>query len=129
MPYGVVIHPSNWVVFSEQQGRIVLSEAAARNIPVWSYDQWCDFWEIRDQWRLQDLSWEDNTLTFRATGAASNGDLEWLLPGQFEGHTLTSVEVDGRPIECRPVIRYCEPVVLVPQAKGSTECDIQAFYR
>jgi hypothetical protein len=66
-PYGVIIHPSNWVVFSEQQGRVLLGQAAAKDIPIWSYDQWCDFWELRDRWRLQDLSWEDGTLSYQAS--------------------------------------------------------------
>jgi len=128
-PYGVIIHPSNWVVFSEQQGRVLLRQARAKNIPIWSYDQWCDFWELRDRWRLQDLSWLDGTLAYRASGTAGDGDLRWLLPGRFAGRTLASIKVDGKPIEFQPVIRYGEPVALVPQARGSAERDIQASYR
>jgi hypothetical protein len=128
-PYGVVIHPSNWVVFSEQQGRLLLRLAAEKDIPIWSYDQWCDFWEQRDRWHLQDLVWDDGKLTFRATGAACNGDLRWLLPGRFAGRALASVQVNGKPIEFQSVIRYREPVTLVPQAKGITECEMQAFYQ
>jgi hypothetical protein len=128
-PYGVIIHPSNWVVFSEQQGRVLLREAAARKIPIWSYDQWCAFWQVRDQWCLQDLSWENDTLAFRASGAAGRSDLRWLVPTRFAGRTLASVSVDGRPIEFQSVTRYGESVALVPHPEGSTECGIQAFYR
>jgi hypothetical protein len=134
-PYGVIIHPSNWVVFSEQQGRVLLQEARTKDIPIWSYDQWCDFWELRDGWRLQDLSWKNGTLTYHASGAtrtngaAGSGDLRWLVPAQFAGKALESVRVDGKPIEFQPVTRYGDPVVLVPQPQGSTECTIQVFYR
>ena len=128
-PYGVIIHPSNWVVFSEQQGRVLLRQAVAKNIPIWSYDQWCDFWEIRDQWRLQDLSWKDGTLTYRASGAAGRGDLRWSVPVRFAGLTLASVRVDGEPVGFEPVIRYGAPVALIPLAQDSTECEIRASYQ
>jgi hypothetical protein len=128
-PYGVIIHPSNWVVFSEQQGRVLLREARAKGIPIWSYDQWCDFWDLRDGWCLQDLSWANGTLTYHASGAADSNDLRWLVPAQFAGKTLESVRVDGKPIQFQPVTRYGDPVVLVPQPKGSTDCTIQVLYR
>ena len=47
VPHAVCIHPSNWVRFSEPQGRALLRQAGERGMPIWSYDQWLGFWESR----------------------------------------------------------------------------------
>ena len=129
MPYGVILHPGNWVRYSAPQGRVLLQQAVARNIPIWSYDQWCDFWLLRDQWRLENLSWEDHTLRFTAGGAPDDGNLRWLIPGTFEDQKLAEVTVDGEPVPCEPVTRYGEPVTLVALSEGKEACEIQATYR
>ena len=43
-PYGVCIHPSNWVKFSRLQGRELLRQGREFGLPIWSFDQWSEFW-------------------------------------------------------------------------------------
>ena len=127
-PYGVIMHPSNWVNFSGKQGLTLLKKAVKRHIPIWSYDQWCDFWLLRDQWHIENLSWEDNTLKFKAGGPPDDGNLRWLIPGRFSGRRLAEVAVDGETVPCEPVTRYGRCVTLVPLSEGKEACDIQAIY-
>ena len=47
VPYGVILHPGNWVRYSRPHGLVLLEKAAERDVPVWSYDQWCDFWLLQ----------------------------------------------------------------------------------
>ena len=125
VPYGVIMHPGNWVNYSGQQGLTLLKKAAERGIPIWSYDQWCDFWLIRDQWRLDAISWEAHTLKFKASGPPGAVDLRWLIPGRFADKNLTQVTVNGEPVASTPLTRYGKSVISV----GCKEtCEIQAAY-
>ncbi len=129
MPYGVIMHPGNWVKYSREQGLVLLKKAVERDIPIWSYDQWCDFWLLRDRWRLENMSWKDHTLRFTAGGAPDDGNLRWLIPGQFADRRLAEVRVDGEPISCKPITRYGKTVTPVAPGEGKEACEIEATYR
>ena len=128
VPYGVILHPGNWVRFSRPHGLVLLEKAAERNIPVWSYDQWCDFWLLRDRWRVARLSWRDHTLTFTATGAPDDGNLRWLIPAAFGGEALEQVRVDDRPAPFEIVNRYGQDFAQVALGNGIDSCEISAVY-
>ena len=128
VPYGVILHPGNWVRFSRPHGLVLLEKAAERNIPVWSYDQWCDFWLLRDRWRVARMSWRDHTLTFTATGATDDGNLRWLIPAAFGGEALTEVRVDGRQTPFEIVTRYGQNFAQVALGNGIDSCGISAVY-
>jgi hypothetical protein len=125
MPYGVIMHPGNWVKFSGQQGLTLLKKAVERDIPIWSYDQWCDFWLVRDRWRLDTVSWEAHTLKFKASGPPDAANLRWLIPDQFAGKNLAQVTVDGEPIAYKSLTRYGKSVISVACKET---CEIQASY-
>lgn len=104
IPYAVCVHPDNWVKYSEQQGRTLLRQASERGLPTWSFDQWLDFWETRHTWRFEALSWDGETLRFRAAGARLHGGLRIVLPVRFGGKILANVQA---------VRRYGEDQMLV----------------
>ncbi|MDE2999542.1 MAG: hypothetical protein OXU79_10750 [Gemmatimonadota bacterium] len=128
VPYGVILHPGNWVRFSRMHGLVLLEEAVKRNVPVWSYDQWCEFWLLRDRWRVALLSWQDHTLQFTAAGAPDDGNLRWLLPAAFDGRTLDEVRVNGGPAPYTIVTRYGQDFAQVALGDGIDGCDISAVY-
>ena len=51
-PYGVCVHPGGWAKFSRPQGQALVRQAARREIPIWSFDQWSRFWDARDTWGI-----------------------------------------------------------------------------
>jgi len=128
VPYGVILHPGNWVRYSRAHGLVLLEKAAERNIPVWSYDQWCDFWLLRDQWCVERLSWQDQTLRFTAAGAPDDGNLRWLIPGEYGGRALKEVRVDGRPAPFKIVKRFRQDFAQVALGDGVDSCNIAAAY-
>ena len=128
VPYGVILHPGNWVRYSRAHGLVLLKKAAERNVPVWSYDQWCDFWLLRDRWRVESLSWRDGTLRFKATGAPDDGNLRWLIPEKFGDRGLSALSVDGQSAPYNIVSRYGRSVALVPLGSGRATCEIEAVY-
>lgn len=128
VPYGVILHPGNWVRYSRAHGLVLLEKAEERNVPVWSYDQWCNFWLMRDQWRVERLSWHDKTLSFTASGAPADGNLRWLIPAEFGGRALEGVRVDGRPAPFGIVTRYRQDFAQVALDDGVDSCNIAAAY-
>ena len=129
MPYGVILHPGNWVRYSRPHGLVLLEKAAQRDVPVWSYDQWCDFWLLRDRWRLESFSWRDHTLKFAVTGPPDGGNLRWMIPSAYGGRKLVEVRVDGTAVRCNTLTRFGQSVVLVAPGSGSEDSKITALYR
>lgn len=128
VPYGVILHPGNWVRYSRPHGLVLLEKAAERNIPVWSYDQWCDFWLLRDQWRLASHYWQDHTLKFAVEGPPDDGSLRWMIPSEYGGRKLVEVRVDGQPTPFEIVTRYRQDFAQVAMGAGIDSCDITAVY-
>lgn len=127
-PYAVCIHPGNWVRFSAPQGRELLRQAAEREMPVWSFDQWSEFWDARDSWRLGPVAWSGTELSFTAEGASWNENLRLLLPAECQGRPLTEVSINGETAESCRTARYREPVALVPVPEGCVEVTVGARY-
>ncbi|MHB9107011.1 MAG: hypothetical protein ACYDCO_08145 [Armatimonadota bacterium] len=117
-PLTVCIHPSNWVRFSREQGQALVRHAQARNVPVWSVTQWCAFWDARDGWMIDNLSWSDDTLTFTLSGGTPHEALRVAVPVEYAGRWLAGVTIDGSPVEYATVQRYRETVALVPLQSG-----------
>ncbi len=128
VPYGVILHPGNWVRYSRPHGLVLLEKAAERGVPVWSYDQWCDFWLLRDRWRLESFSWQDHTLKFAAAGPPDDGNLRWMIPFAYNGRMLEEVSVNGVLIPVNAVIRYGQRVILASPGAGMARCEIEAAY-
>jgi len=128
-PYGVCIHPSNWVRYSREQGRALLRQAAEFGLPVWSYDQWSRFWDVRDSWRIHNLEWDGCELKFVAAGTEWNGDLRIALPYCYEGLVPAEVEAAGERMPWERVVRFDEPLLLCPLPAGRTEVPIRVRYR
>lgn len=127
-PYAVCIHPSNWVTFSRPQGEELLRQAGAHGLPVWSFDQWLTFWEAREQWRLETLAWDGETLRFRARGAPAHPDLGVLLPIHFAAARLTQILVDDAPTPWQTVIRSHIPMALLALPAGASSLAVAARY-
>ena len=127
-PYGVNIHPGNWVRFSRPQGEILLRQAAERDVPVWSWDQWSRFWDRRDAWRLDRLRWDGRELIFTAEGVEADPDLRLWLPLEYRNARLEQVTVNGDVIPWQPVDRHGQPVGLVPLSHGGTTSHFTITY-
>ena len=127
-PYGVCIHPSNWVRFSGDQGKELLLQANKMGLPVWSFDQWVAFWDARDSWHIEELTWSGRHLRFRLIGQAGHEDLRFLLPDEFEDASLVNVSVNEQPVSTHACNRYGEGVSLVPISDDHGSVEICARY-
>jgi hypothetical protein len=128
-PYGVCIHPSNWVKFSGDQGRELLVQANSMGLPIWSFDQWVGFWDARDSWQIQNLTWTEQRLQFNLVGRTNHQELRFLLPNEFEDVVLLDVSLDGKQVLPHICSRYGKSVSLLalPDKTGSFE--VCANYR
>ena len=128
MPYAVCIHPGNWVKFSQAQGRALLGDAKQRDLPIWSFDQWLDFWEARHTWHLAQLSWNGSVLQFEAAGGKLHRNLCLALPTRFGGQILGEVQVDGTTVQWQSAQRYGEEVALIGLATCGSALSLSASY-
>ena len=127
-PYGVCIHPSNWVRFSGDQGKELLLQANKMGLPVWSFDQWVAFWDARDSWHIEELTWSGRHLRFRLIGQVGHEDLRFLLPDEFEDASLVNVSVNEQPVSTHACNRYGEGVSLVSISDDHGSVEICARY-
>jgi len=127
-PYAACIHPSNWVRFSAPQGKELLRQAAEREMPVWSFDQWSEFWDVRDSWHLDNVTWAGSELSFTARGASWDENLRLLLPDGHQGRPLMAVSINGDDVEPCRTTRYREPVALVCIPEGCVDVTVGARY-
>ena len=127
-PYGVCIHPGNWVNFSEAQGRELLRQANEKGLPIWSFDQWAAFWSARDTWFFTDLDWNGSVLSFNVQGHSPHPDLRILIPQQFAGAPISEILVDGNAARADTDVRYREHVSLVSVPPDRTDISIEAIY-
>lgn len=127
-PYGVCIHPGNWVKFSEEQGRELLRQANGKGLPIWSFDQWAAFWSARDTWRFADVRWNGSRLRFNLQGRSHHPDLRVQIPERFSGASVGEVRVDGKTARPDKEVRYREHVGLVTIPGGGNEMAIEVDY-
>jgi hypothetical protein len=127
-PYTVCIHPGNWVKYSQDQGRALLDHASERDLPIWSFDQWLNFWEARHTWRFIQVFWDGATLQCSATGDKLNSDLRLVLPLHFEDKDLNEVLIGGKPAPWQPVQRYHERIALIDVRGYGLEFTLTARY-
>ena len=127
-PYGVCIHPGNWVRFSEEQGRELLRQANEKGLPIWSFDQWAAFWSARDTWLFNDLEWNGSVLRFNLKGRSSHPGLRIQIPQQFGGAAIGRILVNGDTARPDTDVRYREHVSLVSIPGDRTEISIEVIY-
>ncbi|PKO23872.1 MAG: hypothetical protein CVU38_01615 [Chloroflexi bacterium HGW-Chloroflexi-1] len=127
-PYAVIIHPENWALFSRPQGQEILRQAAQSGIPVWSFDQWLTFWEARDTWLFDDVSWDGASLQFTLAGSAPHDGLCFAIPTGHAGMSLDQVKVNGEATDWRQVVRYGKAVALVSLPPGKQTVSVRSTY-
>ena len=127
-PYAVCIHPGNWVRFSRPQGKELLRQAAKRELPIWSFDQWLDFWEARDSWRFRDVRWNGADLQFVAEGHTPHDALSLNLPIEHAGLGLREVWFGDEKAAWHKHMRHRESVALAALPAGETEFRVRATY-
>ena len=127
-PYGVCIHPGNWVRFSRPQGRELLRQANERRFPIWSFDEWLGFWEARDTWRFNGMTWQGCRLQFALEGERSHSALCLAVPVKDSEISLAEVKLDGERAEWQTVRRYGENLALVPIPPRKTAISVGIMY-
>ena len=127
-PYGVCIHPGNWVRFSRSQGRELLRQANERRFPIWSFDEWLTFWEARDTWRFNGMTRQGCRLQFALEGERSHDALCLAIPVKNSETSLAEVMLDGERAEWQTVRRYGEDLALVPVLTGRTTASVSVVY-
>ncbi len=127
-PFGVCIHPGNWVRFSRPQGRELLRQANERRFPIWSFDQWLAFWEARDTWRFNGMARQGCRLQFALEGERSHDALCLAIPVKDSETSLAEVMLDGERAEWQTVRRYGEDLALVPVLTGRTTASVSVVY-
>ena len=123
-PYGVCIHPGNWVRFSRPQGRELLRQANERRFPIWSFDQWLGFWEARDTWRFNGMT----RLQFGLEGERSHDALCLAVPMRDLETSLVEIKLDGERAEWQTIRRYGEDLALVPVPPQKTAISVSVMY-
>ena len=126
VPVNINIHPSNWIGFSNEPSNYVLQACRQRNVPVWSVDQWLDFWEARDAWAVEEVTWDGQRLRLTAAGSKNHPGLRWMLPAQYAGRELQEVRVNGEKCSLAPTRRYRHDAV--PLRTASKQMDLEARY-
>ncbi len=127
-PYGVCIHPGNWVRFSRPQGRELLRQANERRFPIWSFDQWLTFWEARDTWRFNGMVRQGCRLQFALEGERSHDALCLAIPEKDSETSLAEVMLDGERAEWQTVRRYGEDLALVSVPAGRKAVSVSVMY-
>jgi hypothetical protein len=117
------------VRFSEPQGRALLRLADRFGLPVWSFDQWLDFWSTRDTWRMRELSWNDTELAFTAEGAEGVDGLSLLLPAEFDGRRLADVTRDDERCRTSRELRYDATWTALRIPPSRSTIRVRALYR
>ncbi len=128
VPHAVCIHPSNWVRFSRAQGQALLRQATARQMPVYSFDQWLEFWEDRLEWRCESMhcTHTDGGVHLSARFAGGKAGVAFVLPGDWRGRSLAGVDVSGGHT-AGPSIRFGRTVELI-HADGGQPLVVNASY-
>ena len=127
-PYGVNIHPSNWVKFSRPPGEAILRQAAEKGVPVWSWDQWSIFRDARDTWRFARMQWRNSKLQVVAEGTATDARLRLAFPLMHGTQTLAKITINDRIVPYHKVSRYRQDLGLVEFADRDRTADIVALY-
>ena len=127
-PYGVCIHPGNWVRFSRPQGRELLCQANEKRFPIWSFDEWLGFWEARDTWRFNGVTWRGCRLQFALEGERSHDALCLAIPMRDMETSLVEIKLDGERAEWQTVRRYGENLALVPVPPQKTAISVSVMY-
>lgn len=126
-PLLVNIHPINWSRFSELQGRALLSAAAARNIPVWSVDQWLEFWRSRERVYIEAIEWENGILSFRVESHDAGQLTSVFLPSVCDDVRLSDVTEDGKKANLSGVSLFQREGVLIRLGADSVH-EVKASY-
>ena len=127
VPHAVCIHPSNWVRFSREQGMALLRQAGERDMPIWSFDQWLEFWEARQGWGCESVAWDGEQLRLELAGERPVDELHLALPEGWRGLCLGDVAVDGAVVSGTSTQRHGRAVRLVGLA-GGTKAKVSARY-
>ncbi len=127
-PYGVCIHPGNWVRFSRPQGRELLRQATERRFPIWSFDEWLTFWEARDTWRFNGMVRQGCRLQFAIEGERSHDALCLAIPVKDSEGSLVEIKLDGASTGWQMVRRYGEAFALVSVPVGRTAMSVSVIY-
>jgi hypothetical protein len=126
-PFCVCIHPGNYVTYSGEQGRSLMTLAREFDMPIWSLDRWHDFWRARASWRMSDFSWDGARLKFSLHGSPCES--LWLtLPPTLSESILVSLTVDAAPMTIEKVQRYGGLAVQAPIPKEATTVSVAADY-
>ena len=120
-------HPWSYARYSTQQGQAVWRLANEFGIPVWSLDRWHNFWRARASWRTSNYSWQDGKLSFDFTGSPCE-QLSITLPPSSNGRSLSTLSMNGKPMEFEVVERFQRPIALAVLPPDAQEVHITAEY-
>lgn len=127
-PFCVCIHPVNYVRYSGEQGRMLMRVAREQGMPIWSVDQWLNFWEARATWNLAEVCFQEDHLSFRAAGQALASRLALALPAHAHGTPLAEVTVDGHPAPFMVCSRFLQETALISLPPGTAEVEVVVEY-
>ena len=127
-PVCINIHPENYVSFSAPLSTTILQRAANEKIPIWSADQWYQFWNLRDQWGLSHCEWNNGALTLQYEGPPCLG-LSILLPAEHDNACLKEFMFDREGVKIERVIRSGRDFVAVTIPSDSRSIKVTAFYQ
>lgn len=127
-PVGVNIHPTNYATYSGAEGRAIVDLAQARGVPVWSYDQWCGFWESRDACRIEKVRWTGESLAFEVHAPSPHEDVRFSLPFRTGDKRIHRLTLAGRPWRHELRLRFGETVALFQGPRDATPAEVVAHY-
>lgn len=120
-------HPCNYVKYSGEYGRIMMTRAHELGLPIWSLDRWHNFWRARSTWRMTQHEWDGEQLRLRLAGQPCEG-LTLTLPSNVEARPFRSLWIGDSPALFEMVQRQGRSVVQAIVPSGSTEVTATAEY-
>jgi len=126
-PFCPIIHPSNYVLFSREQGKSYLRHACALDLPIWPLDRWHNFWRARASWHMSTLSWSGSRLRFSLTGSPGE-QLYITLPAAYQGMALSSLSLNESASGFETVERFKRSLAQVALPADVSAVEVAAEY-
>ncbi len=127
VPFCVIIHPSNYVTFSGDQGKAYLRIAQKLHLPIWTLERWNNFCRARESWSMSTLAWDGAQLSFSLAGKLCE-DLTLTLPATFDGRALNSLSLDETETKFEIVERFGKIIGQAVLPEGTQEISVVASY-
>lgn len=116
-------HPCNYVEFSGEHGRALMRRAYECGLPIWSLDQWNDWWRARSTWRITNHERHEGQVWLTLQGKCCPG-LSVRIPQGSVSASLSEIQINGTSVEAKVVPHDGGTAVELRLPANATQCII-----